>query len=94
MIIPWLDWASLAIRWLHLAAGIAWIGTSFYFIWLDRSLRARENLPKGVQGESQQRSGKNQLLHVNNQSNQTADAERSGFELPAADGEQQQQRNR
>ena len=52
MIIPWLDWASLAIRWLHLAAGIAWIGTSFYFIWLDRSLRARENLPKGVQGES------------------------------------------
>jgi len=52
MIIPWLDWASLAIRWLHLAAGIAWIGTSFYFIWLERSLRARENLPKGVQGES------------------------------------------
>ncbi|MCP4952664.1 MAG: urate hydroxylase PuuD, partial [Proteobacteria bacterium] len=52
MIIPWLDWASLAIRWLHLAAGIAWIGTSFYFIWLDRSLRARETLPKGVQGES------------------------------------------
>ena len=52
MIIPWLDWASLAIRWLHLAAGIAWIGTSFYFIWLDRSLRVRENLPTGVQGES------------------------------------------
>ena len=37
--IPWLEWANLMIRWLHLAAGIAWIGTSFYFIWLDFSLR-------------------------------------------------------
>jgi len=36
--IPWLDWASLMIRWLHLVAGIAWIGTSFYFIWLDQSV--------------------------------------------------------
>ena len=27
--IPWVEWASLMIRWLHLAAGIAWIGTSF-----------------------------------------------------------------
>ncbi len=52
MTIPWLDWASLMIRWLHLAAGIAWIGTSFYFIWLDQSLRAREGLAKGVLGES------------------------------------------
>ncbi|MBT4404164.1 MAG: cysteine desulfurase, partial [Acidiferrobacteraceae bacterium] len=52
MTIPWLDWASLMIRWLHLVAGIAWIGTSFYFIWLDQSLRAREGLAKGVAGES------------------------------------------
>ena len=52
MDIPWLDWASLLIRWLHLAAGIAWIGTSFYFIWLDQSLRAREGLAHGVLGES------------------------------------------
>ena len=47
-----MDWLSLAIRWLHLAAGIAWIGTSFYFIWLDQSLRARDGLAKGVLGES------------------------------------------
>jgi uncharacterized membrane protein len=34
----WLDWASLLGRWLHLVAGIAWIGASFYFIWLDNHL--------------------------------------------------------
>ena len=50
--IPWVEWASLMIRWLHLAAGIAWIGTSFYFIWLDLSLRSRSSLAKGVLGES------------------------------------------
>ena len=27
----WGAWADLAIRWLHLIAGIAWIGSSFYF---------------------------------------------------------------
>jgi uncharacterized membrane protein len=34
----WLDWLSLLGRWLHLVAGIAWIGSSFYFIWLDNHL--------------------------------------------------------
>jgi len=34
-----LDWAGLLIRWLHLVAGIAWIGASFYFVWLDNHLR-------------------------------------------------------
>jgi len=33
-----LDWLSLLGRWLHLVAGIAWIGSSFYFIWLDDHL--------------------------------------------------------
>ncbi len=32
-------WLNMAIRWLHVIAGIAWIGSSFYFIWLDNSLR-------------------------------------------------------
>jgi uncharacterized membrane protein len=31
-------WLNLAIRWLHLTAGIAWIGSSFYFVWLDNHL--------------------------------------------------------
>lgn len=34
-----LDWLNLLARWLHVVAGIAWIGSSFYFIWLDNHLR-------------------------------------------------------
>ena len=33
------EWLNLALRWLHLTAGIAWIGSSFYFIWLDAHLK-------------------------------------------------------
>ena len=46
------DWADLLLRWLHIITGIAWIGSSFYFIWLDLSLRRRQSLPQGVHGES------------------------------------------
>ena len=46
------DWISLLLRWAHLIVGIAWIGSSFYFIWLDLSLKQREGLPEGVAGES------------------------------------------
>jgi len=49
-----LDWLSLLGRWLHLVAGIAWIGSSFYFIWLDNHLipPADQALAKqGVAGE-------------------------------------------
>jgi uncharacterized membrane protein len=35
-----LDWLSLGVRWAHIVVGIAWIGASFYFIWLDDSLEA------------------------------------------------------
>ena len=52
MEIAWQDWAGLLIRWLHLVTGIAWIGTSFYFIWLDQSLRRRQQMAPGVDGES------------------------------------------
>ena len=34
-----LDWIGLGARLLHVVAGIAWIGASFYFVWLDNSLR-------------------------------------------------------
>ena len=47
-----LDWANLFIRWGHLIAGIAWIGTSFYFVALDFSLRKEANMPPGVAGEA------------------------------------------
>lgn len=46
------DWFNLLLRWAHLVVGIGWIGTSFYFIWLDYSLRARERMNEGVRGTS------------------------------------------
>ena len=33
-----LDWLELVLRWIHVITGIAWIGASFYFVWLDNSL--------------------------------------------------------
>src|SRR3982074_1275574 len=48
------EWLSLIIRWLHVVAGIAWIGSSFYFIHLDLSLKSRADQPQGVQGDAWQ----------------------------------------
>ena len=47
----WEPWTNLAIRWLHLIAGIAWIGSSFYFMWLDSHLKRPADAPDGVSGE-------------------------------------------
>jgi len=33
-----MEWVQLAIRWIHIITGIAWIGASFYFVWLDMNL--------------------------------------------------------
>ena len=45
----------MLVRWLHVIAGIAWIGSSFYFVWLDNSLDApepdSEEAKKGVSGQ-------------------------------------------
>ena len=49
-----LDWANLLLRWLHVIVGIAWIGSSFYFVMLDNSLevpRAPGLKDAGVTGE-------------------------------------------
>ena len=46
------EWLNLLLRWGHSVAGIAWIGTSFYFIALDFSLRKRQSLRVGVAGEA------------------------------------------
>ena len=51
----WNDWLDLAFRWLHVIAGIVWIGTSFYFVALDNHLRPprrRVDADEGVGGES------------------------------------------
>ncbi len=47
-----LDWLNLLVRWGHLIAGISWIGTSFYFVALDLSLKKDVPLPPGVAGEA------------------------------------------
>lgn len=41
------EWLSFGLRWLHVITGIAWIGSSFYFIALDLSLKKRDHLPDG-----------------------------------------------
>ncbi|MDP3671909.1 MAG: urate hydroxylase PuuD [Telluria sp.] len=50
-----LEWLNLIVRWLHLITGIAWIGASFYFVWLDNTIRppapGSELARKGVSGE-------------------------------------------
>jgi uncharacterized membrane protein len=51
------DWLAFAARWLHVITGIAWIGSSFYFIALDLGLRQRPGLPKGAHGEEWQVHG-------------------------------------
>jgi uncharacterized membrane protein len=52
-----MDWTGFAVRWFHVITGIAWIGSSFYFIALDLGLRQRKGLPEGVHGEEWQVHG-------------------------------------
>ena len=49
-----LDWTNLLLRWAHVIVVIAWIGSSFYFVFLDSSLTPPEDADlkaKGVDGE-------------------------------------------
>ena len=51
----WWGWGNLLFRWLHVIAGIAWIGASFYFIALDNHLeppRDPRDAERGVGGEA------------------------------------------
>ncbi len=50
-------WIDFSLRWLHVIAGIAWIGSSFYFVHLDASIKSRDGLPKGAGGEAWQVHG-------------------------------------
>ncbi|WP_201591773.1 urate hydroxylase PuuD [Psychrobacter fozii] len=49
----YLDWLNLFFRWFHVIAGVAWIGASFYFVWLDLSLRKppQWKTDKGISGD-------------------------------------------
>lgn len=49
-----LEWLNIITRWLHFISGIAWIGSSFYFVWLDNHLQNVKDPAdeaKGVGGE-------------------------------------------
>ncbi len=48
-----IDWLNLAIRFAHVITGIAWIGASFYFVWLDNHLETppTEKAEKGISGD-------------------------------------------
>ncbi|WP_341704029.1 urate hydroxylase PuuD [Ferrovibrio sp.] len=47
-----LEWLNLVLRWMHLIFGIAWIGSSFFFVWLDNSLRKGADQQPGVLGQA------------------------------------------
>jgi len=44
------EWLNLLIRWLHITVGVAWIGASFYFNWLENTLNRKGNLKEGIAG--------------------------------------------
>ena len=50
-------WIEFAVRWTHVIVGIAWIGSSFYFIALDLGLHRDRNLASGADGEEWQVHG-------------------------------------
>ena len=48
------EWLNLVLRWAHMIVGIAWVGASFYFIWLDNHLHKTldpADAAKGIGGE-------------------------------------------
>lgn len=46
-----LQWLNLGVHWLHVIAGIAWIGASFYFNWLNSAIAPPERAEPGIAGE-------------------------------------------
>lgn len=52
-----LEWGGMLLRWLHVITAIAWIGSSFFFIHLDASLRPAADIPPGEGGRAWQVHG-------------------------------------
>jgi uncharacterized membrane protein len=46
-----MEWLNLALRWFHVASAIAWIGTSFFFVWLENQVQPPAEAADGVHGE-------------------------------------------
>ena len=47
-----LEWGGLLIRWLHMITGICWIGSSFYFMHIDASIKQTPDIPQGKGGDT------------------------------------------
>ena len=47
-----MDWAAMIFRWVHIITGIAWMGSSFFFVFLDLSLKKHAGLSQGVSGDT------------------------------------------
>jgi uncharacterized membrane protein len=47
-----LEWGSLLLRWLHIIAGICWIGSSFYFMHIDAAMKPTPDIPAGKGGHA------------------------------------------
>ena len=45
-----MEWLNLSVRWVHMITGVAWIGASFYFVWLENNLN-RANPRDGLSGD-------------------------------------------
>jgi len=50
LFIVYSDWLHLIVRWIHIIVGVAWIGTSFYFNWLDSRLIRDDPLHRNIDG--------------------------------------------
>jgi uncharacterized membrane protein len=46
------EWVGLLLRWLHIVAAMAWIGSSFYFMHMDAALKPAPDMPAGKGGEA------------------------------------------
>lgn len=47
------EWLSLIARWIHVFAGIMWVGTTYYFTWLDARLTEEEKAVRAAGGTPQ-----------------------------------------
>ena len=45
------EWLDLVVRWVHVITAIAWIGSSFFFMWLDSHLETPATPRRGIEGE-------------------------------------------
>jgi uncharacterized membrane protein len=45
------EWGGLLLRWLHVLAGMAWIGSSFYFMHIDAGMQPDPDIPPGKGGQ-------------------------------------------